>query len=128
MHHEILLMLLNHKLFKAPLKDPQRILDVGTGTGIWALDVADTYPAAEVIGTDLSPVQPSWVAPNCKFEIDDAEQTWTYAADSFDFIHLRNIAQGISAWPKLLQEVFRCVHPSSHLFFFFFFFPFLLTL
>jgi methylase of polypeptide subunit release factors len=41
------------KLHLAPVKDPQRILDVGTGTGIWAIDTADLYPSAEVIGTDL---------------------------------------------------------------------------
>jgi hypothetical protein len=42
----------------------QRILDVGTGSGIWTIDMADQYPMAEVVGTDLSPIQPSWVPPN----------------------------------------------------------------
>ncbi|KAF8241273.1 hypothetical protein K440DRAFT_474769, partial [Wilcoxina mikolae CBS 423.85] len=64
--------------YLAPLKDPQRILDVGTGTGIWAVDVADKYPAAEVIGADLRYVTPAWIPPNCKFEVDDAEPTWTF--------------------------------------------------
>ena len=26
---------------------------------------------------------------------------------SFDFIHVRNVAQGISDWPKLMGEIFR---------------------
>jgi len=34
------------KSFFAPLKNPQRIVDMGTGTGIWALDVGDQYPSA----------------------------------------------------------------------------------
>jgi len=51
------------KLFLAPLgPKPGRILDIGTGTGIWAIDVGDEYPNAEIIGTDLSPTQPSWSA------------------------------------------------------------------
>jgi methylase of polypeptide subunit release factors len=33
------------------------VLDIGTGTGIWAIDFADEHPEAEVIGTDLSPIQ-----------------------------------------------------------------------
>lgn len=55
-------LLLRGKLFKATIdKNPRRVLDVGTGTGIWAIDFADQYPSAEVIGVDLSPIQPSFV-------------------------------------------------------------------
>jgi len=53
-------LVLDGKLHLAPLDAPQRILDIGTGTGIWAIDIADEYPMAEVIGTDLSPIQPRW--------------------------------------------------------------------
>jgi methylase of polypeptide subunit release factors len=59
MHH-IYNMLLGGRLYVAPLDRPQRILDIGTGTGIWAIDIADQFPEAEVIGTDLSPIQPKW--------------------------------------------------------------------
>lgn len=29
------------KLHNAPLKNPQRILDLGTGTGIWAIEMGE---------------------------------------------------------------------------------------
>lgn len=29
-------------------------------------DFADEYPNAEVIGTDISPIEPFWVPPNLK--------------------------------------------------------------
>jgi hypothetical protein len=31
--------------------------------GIWALDVGDQYPEAQVVGIDLSPIQPKWQVP-----------------------------------------------------------------
>jgi methylase of polypeptide subunit release factors len=60
LENHLFLLLLDDKLHLAPLLSPQRILDLGTGTGIWAINMADQYPSAEVIGTDLSPVQPKW--------------------------------------------------------------------
>ena len=41
-----LLQLFEGKPFFAPVKNPQRIVDIGTGTGLWALDVAEQYPEA----------------------------------------------------------------------------------
>ena len=58
------ILLLKGELHLAPIKNPHRILDIGTGTGIWAIDMADRYPQAEIVGTDLSPIQPKWVPPN----------------------------------------------------------------
>ena len=42
-------------LYAAPLKNPTTILDVGTGTGRWAMDMAQTFPHAKVIGLDVNP-------------------------------------------------------------------------
>ncbi|KAI5817857.1 S-adenosyl-L-methionine-dependent methyltransferase [Pyronema omphalodes] len=114
LHHEVFLGLLEQDLHKAPIgSNPQKILDVGTGTGIWAVDIAEKYPSAEIIGTDLTPIQPAWVPPNCKFEIDDAEQEWTYASNSFDLIHMRNLIQGIRDWDKVLKDAYRCTKPGG---------------
>src|SRR5262245_37840179 len=67
--HQMFLIMLTNKLHLAPLTHPQRILDLGCGTGIWCIDTADEHPGAEVIGVDLSPIQPTFIPPNCKFEI-----------------------------------------------------------
>lgn len=38
MVHEMVLTMMNRELFLAPIKNPQRVIDLGTGTGIWAMD------------------------------------------------------------------------------------------
>lgn len=38
MLHELHLQILDGKLYLAPIKEPQRVIDLGTGTGIWAID------------------------------------------------------------------------------------------
>lgn len=53
-------LILDGKVLRAPLeRPPARVLDVGTGDGIWAMDFADEFPTASIIGTDLSPIQPT---------------------------------------------------------------------
>lgn len=32
---------LHGDLYKSPVKNPQSVLDLGTGTGIWAIDMAE---------------------------------------------------------------------------------------
>lgn len=72
------------------------------------------YPEAKVIGTDISPIQPNWVPQNCRFVVDDAEQTFSYKNDKFDLVHLRNLSQCIDDWDKLLAEVYRCTKPGGY--------------
>jgi hypothetical protein len=40
------------------------------------------------------------------FEVDDVELPWTYPKNYFDYIHMRNLAQGIKDWPKLMQQAY----------------------
>lgn len=98
------------QLYFAPIEKPSKILDVGTGSGIWTIEVADLHPQAEVFGVDLSPIQPSWVPPNVKFEVDDVEETWTWPDDHFDLIFSRLLISGsIQNLDKYIQQSFQWV-------------------
>lgn len=72
-HHTWKLML-EGKQYLAPVKDPKSVLDLGTGTGLWAIEVADELADARIIGTDLSPVQASFVPPNVEFLVDNVSR------------------------------------------------------
>ncbi|KAM5386585.1 hypothetical protein ACJZ2D_000548 [Fusarium nematophilum] len=134
LNHHMLTLVLDEQLFLAPLvrESVKTVLDVGTGTGKdlgyvcstrltgqkleltpFCSDFADELPHAEVIGTDISPIQPSWVPPNLKFEIEDCTQQWTFGSDSIDFVHLRYLVGSIKDWASLFKEAYRVCVPGG---------------
>ncbi|GME44409.1 putative tam domain methyltransferase protein [Neofusicoccum parvum] len=113
--HHIYGMLLGGRLVFSPVGDkPSRILDVGCGTGIWANDVGDLYPSAEVIGTDISPIQPPWVPPNVQFIVENAEEEWQFKTP-FDLIHFQNLNGSISNWPRLIKQIYENLKPGGYI-------------
>ncbi|ENH73035.1 hypothetical protein FOC1_g10009770 [Fusarium oxysporum f. sp. cubense race 1] len=118
LQHNLFLLTFGDKLGLAPPCYPDakvnHVLDLGTGTGIWAMDFADEHPEAEVIGVDLSPIQPSFIPPNVTFEIDDIEDEWTYSKP-FDYIHSRFMTSCISDWKKYLTQCFQNLTPNGYL-------------
>ena len=109
-------LLLGDRLHMAPItEEPSNILDLGTGSGIWAIDMADKYPSAEITGVDLAPVQPTWLPPNCHFEIDDLEDDWLYREDHFDFVHARELLLAVRNWQRVIEQSFRHLKPGGYL-------------
>lgn len=111
-HHAVSLMLGGALHLVELPKMTNRILDIGTGTGIWAIDMADTHPEASVIGVDLSPIQPAWVPPNCTFEVDNIEQPWLWK-EPFMFIHSAHLIQGIRDWPAYTKRMYENLAPGG---------------
>jgi SAM-dependent methyltransferase len=113
--HHLFKMVLEGELYTAPLSSqPQRILDVGTGTGIWAIEMGERFPTAIVIGTDLSPIQPNWVPSNVKFYVDDAEADWpTSHSEKYDLVHGRALCGGISDWPRFYTQAYESLKPGG---------------
>ena len=103
--HQAYLPILDRSLtFGAISRNAERILDVGTGNGDWAIATAERFPEAEIIATDLTTFfQPSSTPENLFYELDDAQDDWTYT-DPFDFIHIRGLLGAFSDWPKVYRE------------------------
>lgn len=117
MLHHIYRLILGGALYKAPITTntatPQRVLDLGCGTGIWCMELADELPETVVQGVDLSPIQPVFVPPNCQFYVDDLEAPWTYE-EKFDYIHGRAMAAVIADWPALFRQIFDNLNPGGY--------------
>lgn len=110
--------------FAAPITDPRAILDVGTGTGRWARELAVLFPQAHVVGADViePPVdQQSTLGssdlrpPNYEFVAANVLEGLPFADGSFDFVHQRLLFLAIPAdrWPFAVRELARVTAPGG---------------
>lgn len=91
---------------------PQRVLDLGTGTGAVARVVADRFPEADVTGVDLSPKMIEVArgkGTRVRFEVADAERL-PYGDDAFDLVTLGNMI-------PFFDELARVTAPGGHVLF-----------
>ncbi|KAH8655311.1 S-adenosyl-L-methionine-dependent methyltransferase [Xylariales sp. PMI_506] len=113
LQHAILTYLWEGRLVLANLpRAPRLVLDVATGTGIWALEFARANPTSFVVGTDLSKIQPVPDVPNCLFERMDCEDDWMWSY-KYDYIHARMIVAAIRDPQRLIRQAFEYLNPGG---------------
>ncbi|KAG8956777.1 hypothetical protein FRC04_000255 [Tulasnella sp. 424] len=106
-------------LVKKALDPAQRdqkcgVLDIGTGSGIWAMEMAKEFPLADVVGMDLvDPVNANDIPANCRFEIGDANLDLGRYATAFDVVHMRSVASGIKDYKGTLHNVAQTLRPQG---------------
>ncbi|WRT70664.1 uncharacterized protein IL334_007662 [Kwoniella shivajii] len=93
----------------------REILDVGCGTGKWALEMIEAYPNIIVTGVDLAHPPITVFPENFKFEIHDVTKGQEYADNTFDVVHVRDIHAGMPDYHTMLTECVRVLRPSGYL-------------
>ncbi|KAK4182825.1 S-adenosyl-L-methionine-dependent methyltransferase [Podospora australis] len=87
----------------------------GTGTGIWAIELADKYPQATITGIDLSPIQPNYVPENVHFFVDDFDEDWVDPPNKYDFIHIRHTMHSIRDPKALFDRAMYHLKPGGYI-------------
>jgi ubiquinone/menaquinone biosynthesis C-methylase UbiE len=103
--------------FSAPVNSPRDILDVASGTGRLARELARQFPQANVIGFDINWDQLNaslaegidQLPENCTFLLGNALETFAFSPGSFDFAMARACSSFIpvSQWPQVIREMMR---------------------
>ena len=109
----------------APIERPQSILDVAAGTGRWAMELANEYPQASVVGLDVVPPPDDYLRAsfqavhgkpsNYRFVQRDILTGLPFHDDSFDFVHMRLVFAAVPSdrWLPLVQELARVTRPGG---------------
>lgn len=123
-HHLIKLSLGGN--YRAPVRQPRKILDVACGTGIWCREMASEFPEAQVIGFDVdsTPMEASRarLGPNGQFPANfrfleaNALQPFPFEDHAFDLTHARLISPfvPIAFWPRVIAEMVRVTRPGGY--------------
>jgi malonyl-CoA O-methyltransferase len=88
---------------------PERVLDVGTGTGVAAVALADWFPSADVVGVDLAPAMVAEAerkGGRARFQVADASRL-PFATGSFDLVVLMNAV-------PFFDEIARVLAPGGY--------------
>ncbi|RUS30288.1 S-adenosyl-L-methionine-dependent methyltransferase, partial [Jimgerdemannia flammicorona] len=109
-----------HGNFQSPIEERLeagiRVLDLGTGTGIWSIEMAVEYPTSTFVGTDVATVFPTHdqIPKNCSFVQANTLQL-PFEDASFDFVYQRfmGLAFSPSEWKIAMKEIVRVLKPGG---------------
>ncbi|KAG9048551.1 hypothetical protein FS837_012620 [Tulasnella sp. UAMH 9824] len=128
LQHEAVRIILGCELYQTPelvratlsLREntKRRILDIGAGSGKWAIEMAEEFPHADVLGIDL--VEPDVlsdptrrVPSNCSFQKADANEYMEKIDSVYDLVHFRCVELGIHDSDLFFYDAARVLRPGG---------------
>ncbi|KAK7684457.1 hypothetical protein QCA50_012404 [Cerrena zonata] len=91
----------------------RKVVDLGTGTGKWVLDMAFEFPDVMIHGIDIVPIATMHPPDNVYFEIHDINTRLRFHDASVDIVHARSVSMAVQSYPALVNEVARILRPGG---------------
>ncbi|KAK8868636.1 S-adenosyl-L-methionine-dependent methyltransferase [Apiospora arundinis] len=118
MTHDMFSLVFDDRLIFPEITPLRRVLDCGTGTANWAVEVARREPQSQVYGVDVSTeMMPmyGYYPVNLHLEQADLNEGLAYHDNTFDLVHSRLVAGGIDAekWPEYIRDLHRVLVPGG---------------
>ncbi|MBA2677391.1 MAG: methyltransferase domain-containing protein [Ktedonobacteraceae bacterium] len=106
------------------VKQFERVLDIGCGTGGWAIETARIYPTMQLTGIDINEktidyakeqAASAGVSERVSFKIMDALTLPGLANASFDLVNQRfgSTYLRVWDWPRMMREIARVTRPGG---------------
>ncbi|KAI0671779.1 S-adenosyl-L-methionine-dependent methyltransferase [Trametes maxima] len=110
-----------------PYEQPlNNVLDLGCGTGLWAIEVAKTWPHCNIVGFDILPIQPDLTLVKLGIEYRELSERvkWVHGdflnplpfeTGRFDLVRICCIGLNVpeDRWQDLLEECARVLRPGG---------------
>ncbi|KAJ7347582.1 S-adenosyl-L-methionine-dependent methyltransferase [Mycena albidolilacea] len=119
LQHTCIKTLFDNRILLAPvtLAPEDRVLDSGTGPGLWALDLAQSVDSAvNILGIDIaSRLFPLSPPKNVAFEVGSVTNLPLDWSDTFTLVHQRLLMLALQTpeWPQALREIYRVLRPGG---------------
>lgn len=111
--------------YAAPIGTPASILDVGSGTGRWAMEMAAYFPDTNVVATDIV-APPEQATQPADMGLDRRPENYTVCAGQcaerplirrwqlrFRAYAPAHFREPEAAWPKVVSELVRVTRPGG---------------
>ncbi|KAJ2982074.1 hypothetical protein NQ176_g1623 [Zarea fungicola] len=108
--HQLIRETLQGKDFLSPVIQPQLIVDASAGTGHWAIDVADQFPAALVRGYDVRYMQPNSVPNNLQLYV--VHEEGSFSGRKLDFLFCRAVE---IPWESFIRDGFESLKDGKYI-------------
>ncbi|KAJ7153582.1 S-adenosyl-L-methionine-dependent methyltransferase [Mycena crocata] len=107
--HNGIAAFLGNKLSPTDLGKPRKILEIGSGSGAWAIQAAKQFPDADVLAVDMSPLPARPLPSNVTFQKLNILEPFPFAPGSFDIVHIRfvlcHLPHGHTVVPRIIDLV-----------------------